>query len=454
MTCMKKILPPLLLMALLLSACSAEEPSSATPMVDPMLTATNIPEPTPSATMPPVVGFPALNLLPGSQPGDWRVVGLIENSSGMTLIDAYVLVTLLDASASSLSSVEVPITFMHLGPNEISPFRADFPGAGLATDARAVLPSYSTGEFQRRELQVEVVSASSVDRGGTAILAAVSNTGDTAASIAALAVLAQDGRGRAVGLANMVAGPRVVRSGETIAALAHLEIDAGSTRFIPYVDAISANLMPEPDLVAVENSIKLVFDDQGNPIVVGALRNSSQEFHHGSVIIVLSIEQQGISMAQVDTTIPLGPGEIRPFTAVEFPGLTARLEEVGGSLQNIEVAVRSAPLTVGSEAEAYSPLDLSIQSFERIGGSAFVLGTVSNPYANPVQDTTVMATLYGSSGRIVSAAWYTVTEILLPGETHDFVLPIPMPANTNPRLSEFDIWAAGIQTAPSPNQTD
>jgi hypothetical protein len=212
--------------------------------------------------------------------------------------------------------------------------------------------------------------------------------------------------------------------------------------------------MHEPHPVAVENSVKLVFDDQGNPIVVGALRNSSQQFYHGSVIIVLSIEQQGISMAQVDTTIPLGPGEIRPFTAVDFPGLIARLQQIGESPRDMEVAARSAPLTVGSEAGAYSPLDLSIQSFERIGGSAFVLGRVSNPYANPVQDPTVMATLYGSSGRIVSAAWYLVPEILLPGETHDFVLPIPMPANTNPRLSEFDIWAAGIQSSPSPGQTD
>ncbi len=454
MTCMKKNLLPLLLLVLLLSACAAEEPSSATPTIDPVVAATRTPEPSPSATLPPTVGFPALNLLPGSQPGDWRVVGLIENSSATTLINAHVLVTSLDASGTSLSSVEVPISFMHLGPNEISPFRAEFPGAGLATDARAVLSTHATGEIQRQELQVEIVSAASVDRGGTAILVAVTNNGDNSASIAALGVLAQDGRGRAVGLANMIAGPRVVRRGETIAALAHLEIDAGSTRFIPYVDAVSTSILPEPDPVGVEDSVRLVFDDQGNPIVVGALRNSSQQFYHGSVIVVLSLEQLGISMAQVDTTIPLGPGEIRPFTAVDFPGLTARLEEIGGSARDMEVASRSAPLPVGSEAEAYSHLDLSVQSFERIGGSAFVLGRVSNPFANPVQDASVMATLYGSSGRIVSAAWYLVPEILLPGETHDFVLPIPMPANTNPRLSEFDIWAAGIQTTPSPSQTD
>jgi hypothetical protein len=222
MNCMKKTLLPLLLLVLLLSACSAEEPTSATPTTDPVLTATLTPEPTPSATQPPVVNFPALNLLPGSQPGDWRVVGLIENSSGTNLINANVLVSLLDASGRSLASVEVPITFMHLGPDEISPFRAEFPGAGLATDAHAVLSTHATGEIQRQEVQVDIVSAASVDRGGTAILAAITNHGDTAASIAALGVLAQDSRGRAVGLANMIAGPRVVRSGETIAALAHL----------------------------------------------------------------------------------------------------------------------------------------------------------------------------------------------------------------------------------------
>jgi hypothetical protein len=109
---------------------------------------------------------------------------------------------------------------------------------------------------------------------------------------------------------------------------------------------------------------------------------------------------------------------------------------------------------VGHQAAPYSPLDLSIQSFERIGSFAFIPGIVTNPYANPVQGASVMAALYDIRGRLVTAGWITISEILSAGEGQDFVLPIPMPANANPRVSEFDVWAAGVQVSSSSNDTD
>ena len=453
MTCMKKIILPLLLASILaLSACSNTPSPDATAAATRPITPTATP--TPSATPLPDIEFVSLNLLPGRQPGDWRVVGLVENRSIENLIDAHVIVTLLDRSGDPLAATEVPITFRHLGPNESSPVRDDFPGAGLASDAQAELSTFQTGAFQRLQLLVDVLSTASTDRGGMAILATISNTGDSPASIAALALLAQNDRGRALGLANQIAGPAVLRSGETATVLALLEIDAGASIYAPFVDAVAADLMPDPQPVTLAGQANLVLDDQGNPFVVGALGNSGQQPSMGSVTLTLSYQGAWISAAQVNTPVPLGPGEIRPFTAVDFPGLAARLGEDDWSLQDLQIEARTDPLVAGSEAEPYSHLDLSIRSFEAIGGFAFIQGVLTNPYANPVQGASVMAALYDSLGRLVTAGWITASEMLLAGESLDFVLPIPMPAGANPRLYEFDTWAAGVQVAAASGGAD
>ncbi len=448
MTCMNKALAFLLFMTLLaLSACSDAPSSDATATATRTIGPSATPgrSPTPSATTPPEIVFTSLNLLPGTQPGDWRVVGVVENRSSVNLIDARIVLTLLDSSGGPLAEAYVPITFAHLGHNEASPFSADFPGAGLAADVQAALSSFRTGEFRRQELQVEVLSTARTERGSVAILATISNPGETPASIAGLALLAQNDRGRPVGLADQIAGPAVLRGGEAASVLALLEIDAGVATYAPFVDAVSTDLMPDPQPIVLAGQTKLVLDSQGNPFVVGTLYNSSQQPLIGSVLLTLSYQDEWVSAAQVNTPVPLGPGERRPFTATEFPGLATRLSGETWSLRDIELEARVDPITADSEAAPYSQLDLSIRSFEAIGGYAFIQGTVTNPCVNPVQSASVMATLHTTRGNLVTAGWITVSETLLAGESADFVLPIPMPANTYPRLSEFDIWAAGVQ---------
>jgi len=437
-----------------LSACStAPSPgATATPALSP--TAAPDPSPTPSAIPLPAFEITGLNLLPGKQPGDWRVVGLIENRSSEKLIEAHVAISLLDRSGTILSEAIVPITFKHLEPNETSPFRADFLGIGLASDAAAELSSFATGEFERLRLQANVLSTASTDRGGLAILTEISNSGETPASIAALGLLAQDGLGRAVGLAIPTAGSSVLMGGETAVVLAMLEIDAGAPAYTIYIDAVAADVLPGNQPVSVDGSPKLVVDGQGNPFVVGMLINNSEQPYSASMSLTLAYQGELISMAQIDTPVPLGPGERRPFSATEFPGMGVRLREIEWTGDDLQIEARIDPLIVGPQAAPYSPLDLSIQSFERIGSFAFIPGIVTNPYANPVQGASVMASLYDSRGRLVTAGWITISEILSAGEGQDFVLPIPMPANANPRVSEFDVWAAGVQVSSSSNDSD
>ena len=446
MTVMKHALSFLLLLTLLvLTACSDAPSTTATATASPP-TSTPIPSPTPSATPLPEIVFTSLNLLPGLQPGDWRVVGLVENRSDVNLIDAHIVLTLLDSSGNPLGEAHVPITHTHLAPSETSPFRATFSGAGLAADVQASLSSFRTEDFQRQEIESDILNTTRTEQGSVAILATISNPSESPVSIAAFALLAQNDLGRPVGLANQVAGPAVLRGGETATVLALLEIDAGVTTYAPFVDAVTADLMPDPQPISLAGQTKLVLDSQGNPFVVGTLQNSAQQPLTGSVLLTIAYHDEWISSAHVNTTVPLGPGEMRPFTATDFPALSARLDGETWSLRDLELEARVDPPIAGSESVPSSHLGLSIHSFEAIGGFAFIQGTVTNPYDNPMQSASVLASLHTTRGSLVTASWTTVSEKLLAGESVDFVLPIPMPANSYPRLSEFDIWAVGVQT--------
>jgi hypothetical protein len=372
-------------------------------------------------------------------------VGLVENRSGVNLIDTHIFLTLLDSNGDPLTDALIPITYTHLAPGETSPFSAAFSGAGLATDVQAVLSSFRTDDFQRQELESDILNTTRTAQGSVAILATISNPSESPVSIAAFALLAQNDLGRPVGLANQFAGPAVLRGGESAAVFALLEIDAGVTTYAPFVDAVTVDLMPDPQPISLGSQAKLVLDSQGNPFVVGTLQNSAQQPLTGSVLLTIAYQDEWISSTHVNTTVPLGPGEKRPFTATDFPALSARLDGETWSLRDLELEARVDPTITGTESVPYSHLGLSIHSFEAIGGFAFIQGTVTNLYDNPVQRASVLASLHTTGGSLVTAGWITTSDVLFVGESVDFVLPIPMPANSYPRLSEIDIWAAGVQ---------
>ncbi|HEY71549.1 MAG TPA: hypothetical protein G4O08_13310 [Anaerolineae bacterium] len=447
---MKRACVSLMILILLMpSACSpALEPDTtptSTPSLQPSATPTPSPSPSPSPTPPPDVEFTDLRLLPDKQVGDWRVIGLITNRSASPMIDPRVAITLMSNDGAPLVTETVPIIFAHLAPGESSPFRAVFPSVGLASDIRVALHSNHEGSIQRAALEVDILNTGRTSRGSVAILGSITNPGNDPVSITALALTAQDSSRRALGVALPYAMPGSMRGGESAPFLALLEIDAGASSYAAYVDAVAARGILDPQPISLDGSPRLKLDSQDHPIAIGSLKNVSDNAYLASLTLTISYQNEWVSVSQIDTPIPLGPGEKRAFSMTEFPGMDAILQDAAWSLEDLHLDVRIDPTLVGSEVTQAIPVELEILSYERIGTFTFIRGTVTNPYTHRVYNATVMTSLRYDWGYLMTAAWVVAAETLSTGESADFVLAIPIPANSTPRYAEFDTWAAAVQ---------
>jgi hypothetical protein len=447
----------MILMLLMLAACSPSLEPETTPSITPSprssATPTPSPSPSPSPTPLPEVEITSLRLLPDKQVGDWRVIGLITNHSETPMIDTRVAITLMSNNGEPLVTETVPVIFTHLAPGESSPFRANFPGAGLASDVQVELLSAHEGSFQRAALEVDILNTARTLQGSVAILGSITNPSDDPVSITALALLAQDSSRRALGVALPYAMPGSLRGGESSPFLAILEINAGAASYAAYVDAEAAPTILDPQPISLDGSPRLKLDSQDHPIAIGSIKNVSDSAYFASLTLTISYRNEWASVSQIDTPIPLGPGEKRAFSTTEFPGLDAILQEAAWSLENLNLNVRIDPILEGSETAQAVPVDLEILSYEHIGTFTFVRGTVTNPHTHRVHNPTVMTSLRYDWGYLMTAAWVVAAESLATGESADFVLAIPIPANSTPRYTEFDTWAAAVQMPPDGSQS-
>ncbi|MGA9534169.1 MAG: hypothetical protein WBR18_15735, partial [Anaerolineales bacterium] len=95
-------------------------------------------------------------------------------------------------------------------------------------------------------------------------------------------------------------------------------------------------------------------------------------------------------------------------------------------------------------------LTSSITSFEQIGGSVFLRGTVENAGSATVTTPTLFAALRSTEGELWTAGSLSLAETIKPGERLPFVLDLPLPAGTDLPAAEFDIRALGIPAESGP----
>jgi hypothetical protein len=246
--------------------------------------------------------------------------------------------------------------------------------------------------------------------------------------------------------------PGSLLGGESAPFLAILEIDVGAASYAAYVDAVTAEAILDPQPIRLDGSPRLKLDSQDHPIAIGSIKNVSDSPYLASLTLTISYQNEWASVSQIDTPIALGPGEKRAFSMTEFPGLSAKLKEPAWALEDLDLDVRIDPILVGSEAAQPLPVDLEILSYERIGSFTFIRGTVTNPHTRRVHNATVMTSLRYDWGYLMTAAWVVAAETLATGESADFVLAIPIPANSTPRYAEFDTWAAAVEIPPDGSQ--
>ena len=441
--------PKLLRLSVLMVFCAALfacETVASTPTTRP------IPSPTvlPPTSVPPVRVI-SHHVSQGPTPGQWQVLGLVENQSESPVGQVRLLVSLMDAASEVIESQSVTSLMSNLLPGEASPFSASFDSAAAPLETQVEISSMDSangstadGQIsdQRPELVFELEEFFLTGNGELAIMGFVTNPGNRHIALDSFGFLGRASNDSVKSLAVIQFGPEQLAPGETVPFLALAPENPGAVRWIPFHDGLRAE-SPSSSSLEVREEPRLHMTAQGAPFVVGTLVNTG-ETAAGSVLISLFDGNRLIGLWEVKTPRPLEAGEQLPFVAFGFPGIILRLDPGAPEAIRVETRVeQSAP--DAANTPIHLPVDVS--TFLSVGSAIFIRGTIRNPTAFKVDAATVYAEVRSSTGELVTAGW-SAPESLSAGTSADFVLDLPIPVGMDATLTEYDLRAIGLRAEP------
>lgn len=375
------------------------------------------------------------------QPGDWLVIGMLENISQFAVGEIQLLVALQDPRGQTLVETTVLTALPHLGPGEVTPFEARFQGVGAVTGAEARVLLARRTSIQRGELRVSAPEAFLGEDGSTLLLGEVSNPGDLPLSLDGLTYVGLDVQAALRTLAPAIHAPSWLEAGDSLPFLARAEGDQRQLRWIAFSDAQQA-AAPLQQAVAVEGTPALQWTDQGRPFAIGELVNASGQSRNASLLLAVRHGDQVLGLASLTAPFPIGPGERLPFGQAEFPGLSLRLA-------GLDPAELTLETWVDPRASAPSPdhrvqLQVLIHSMEGLGSAVFLRGSAANPQSVSLSRPSLYAALRTTEGRLLTAGWRQLGPRLAAGEQIEFVFDLPFPAGEDLALAEFDVLGFGL----------
>ncbi len=357
------------------------------------------------------------------------VLGLVENLSQQPLADLRLRVTLLDVSGRALHTGTASPALPYLPPGERVPFQATLPKTGSPAEAEVQVleaePVEASDRLPRVRARLEEIRPTA--EGALALLGTVET--DAPAEALGVVLLGLDGSGQPMALSEPALAPdRLARGRAPFLALVSPE---PVIRWRPFAVALPATgttpalVLEPPDLLT---------DPQGNPFLLGTLRNDDPRPLRPRVTFGLRQGDRWLSVVSFQAAAPLLPGETRPFSASRFPAWPTR-QAVDGV--GVEAWLHAQP------APAPIPLSIEMERFEQVGSGLFLGGLVVNTRTSGAEEVAVLATLWGPGGRLWTAGEARVAARLAPGEAAEFLLRLPLPLGVDLRAAEFDLRALG-----------
>lgn len=414
--------------------------------------------PSPSSTPPPPTRIPPIRVIshhlsPGSAPGEWRVVGLIENQGQVAVGRVEISVSLVDLAGEAIAETSTVALMSNLLPGEAGPFSVTFNAAIAPADARVELKTYEAADgrpsdgrpsdHQRAELLSELEEFFVTGSGELAMMGFVTNPGRSHVSLASLNFLGRSPDGSEKLVAVMQFGPNRLAPGETAPFLALAPENPGAVRWTQYHDGVIAEA-PSAGALEIRGDPQLHLTAQGAPFVVGTLANSGTRAAAGSVLVSLLDGNRLIGLWEIEIPRPLQAGEQLAFTAFGFLGVNLRFDARDPSAVRADTRVEES-LADETKTPVVLPVDVSV--FHSVGSAIFIRGTIRNPTEFEVEAATVYAEVRSSLGELVTAGWF-VAESLKPGDSAEFVLDLPIPVGMDATLMEYDLRAIGLKVEP------
>ena len=409
--------------------------------------------PSPSSTPPPPTPAPPIRVIshhlsPGSAPGEWRVVGLIENQGQAAVGQVEISVSLIDAAGKTIAETSTAALMSNLIPGEASPFSVTFNAAIAPADARVELKTYEAADGRSADhRRVELLSALEeffiTGSGEFAVLGFVTNPGRSHVSLKSLNFLGRGPDGSEKLVASMQFGPNRLAPGETAPFMALAPENPGSVQWIQYHDGLIAE-PPRANALEIRGEPQLHLTAQGAPFVVGTLANSGTTAAAGSVLVSLLDGNRLIGLREIEIPRPLQAGEQLAFTAFGFPGVNLRFDARDPSAVRADTRVEES---LADETKTPVVLPVDVSAFHSVGSAIFIRGTIRNSTEVKVEAATVYAEVRSSLGELVTAGW-SATVSLDPGGAAEFVLELPIPVGMDATLMEYDLRAIGVEAQP------
>lgn len=428
-----------------LTACVAPAalPAEPTPRATApgSVTSTSTPQlaPTPAIE----VDFSELTLVPGRLAGDWTVIGMLTNRSAFAAQGITLDVTLQGSRAAPLAHQLISPALDTLAPGAASPFSARFPAAGSAEAALAEVVSYQPASGAAIPLKIDSLAPQPMQDGRIAVYGRVSNSGAKAIVIQDLVILARTPAGDPVALSSPASGISFLGVSESAGFVCILDSVDPASVLSAYSDAKVASDPGELPLAFPEPP-KIAFDEQGVPLVLGAVRNDGGVSMLADVVVTITLRDETLGIGELELPWPLAPGETQPFAVVDFPGLETRVSRSAVDPLSLSAEGRIDPAVAVPSSVTPIALEAALTSQETIGARLYLKGSLTNSGPDPVARPSIMAVVNSTDGDILTAGFMTAADELGPGASLSFVLTLRLPDRVNLAMAEFDVRGAGM----------
>lgn len=357
------------------------------------------------------------------------VLGLLENPSRQPLTDLQLRVSLLDSAGRSFQARTAVPALPVVPAGAAVPFQVTFPKTGSPVEAEVQVLQAKPVEGVARlpEVRARVEEIRPTAEGGLALLGTLE--AEVPVESLALVLLGLDGSGQPLALSQPALLPDRMHAGRApfLALVGQVEVVRWQafTVALPASGAAPALALEPPGLVA---------DPQGNPFLLGTLRNDDPRPLLPRVTFGLRRGDRWLSVFPLQAAAPLPPGEARPFSVSQFPAWPP-----GHGMEDVEIEA-----WVNAEPAA-APIPLSVQMgrFEQVGSGLFLGGAVVNTGPTGTWEVAVVASVWGPGGALWTAGEAPVAARLAPGEAAEFLLRLPLPAEADLKAAEFDVRALG-----------
>lgn len=444
----RRILPRALLsIAVILAACAPLSPSSPPQTTTHAPISTSLPgdqlSALPTSTPSLDAEFQDVTLIPGRLQGDWSVIGLVTNRSEGSVGGVELNVSLFDADDTLLAVQTVSPALTRLAAGSQSPFAARFPGVGAADHARVEATAYAPSNEPPASVEIEQLEVRPTGDGRMAASGLVANGGRETVEIVDLVLMATSASGEPIALSEDAAGLSILDPGASAPFVAVLDTDdpAVSLRSFACAQSVAGGSQPA---LSLSPSVRIQPARDGSPLVTGTIRNDSLDWMNAEIVVDLHAGDQLVGLGELELPWPIAPGETQPFLISEFPGLLGRTRSLGIDPGNL---VATAEIDPGGSDISTSPpitLEADITSQEVIQGSLFLKGTLTNGRSEKIGRPSVVVVLRSTHGEVISSGFVVAGPELDAGQTLAFILTMPLPADADLTMAEFDVRAGGF----------